>query len=231
MSRLRPVRHRHDDAVSRLGAADIEQRLAAHFAAQGFAVRHTTGDAHDGDFAIHLDMLRGQDRVLVHYRHWPAFQVPQADVEAWHARGQQEGATCAMLVTSGEICEGALRSAAGRRTLRLIDGKGLRSLLGPVDDTPLVTRFDWAPIATPAARAPARVFGVAVVAMALAMGLAIVSLYSLYIPRTHQRSTAVAPAPAVYGSPSPPPYAGWMKLPRTTRPMKDELATARVPGP
>jgi hypothetical protein len=132
MSRLKNVRTRHDDALSRIGWADFERVLAAHYRDVGWWVEHVgtggTGAAFDG--GVDLRLRRDAQVVLVQCKHWNAKQVTHNAVHELLDILVTEGATGAILITSGEFTDAAIAAAGRTDKLRLIDGRGVRDMLG-----------------------------------------------------------------------------------------------------
>ena len=154
-SGLKSVRHRRDDALSRIGWARLERLMARHYQREGYAVEHvgTGGTRQRFDGGIDLKLRKGSAYVLVQCKHWNAKQVPHNAVHELLGLMVNERATGAVLVTSGEFTRAAIEAAGKQDRVQLIDGDALRTLLGPLlDDEPV----DAAPEArTPFGR-PAR---------------------------------------------------------------------------
>lgn len=68
--------------------------------------------------------------VLVQCKHWNAKQVPHNAVHELLGILVTEGATGAILITSGEFTAAAIAAAGRSDKIRLIDGSGLRDMLG-----------------------------------------------------------------------------------------------------
>lgn len=132
MSRLKNVRTRHDDALSRIGWDEFERVLAAHYRDVGWWVEHVgtggTGAAFDG--GVDLRLRRDAQVVLVQCKHWNAKQVTHNAVHELLGILVTEGATGAILITSGEFTDAAIATAGRTDKLRLIDGRGVRDMLG-----------------------------------------------------------------------------------------------------
>jgi len=132
MSRLKNVRTRHDDALSRIGWEEFERVLAAHYRDVGWWVEHVgtgaTGARFDG--GVDLRLRRDAQVVLVQCKHWNAKQVPHNAVHELLGILVTEGATGAILITSGEFTAAAVATAGRSDKIRLIDGSGLRDMLG-----------------------------------------------------------------------------------------------------
>lgn len=132
MSRLKNVRNRHDDALSRIGWDEFERVLAAYYRDVGWWVEHVgtggTGVAFDG--GVDLRLHRDAQVVLVQCKHWNAKQVPHNAVHELLGILVTEGATGAILITSGEFTDAAIAAAQRTDKLKLVDGRGLRDMLG-----------------------------------------------------------------------------------------------------
>lgn len=132
MSRLKNVRTRRDDALSRIGWDEFERVLAAHYRDVGWWVEHVgtgaTGARSDG--GVDLRLRRDAQVVLVQCKHWNAKQVPHNAVHELLGILVTEGATGAILITSGEFTAAAIAAAGRSDKIRLIDGSGLRDMLG-----------------------------------------------------------------------------------------------------
>lgn len=196
------VRHRHDDALSRVTWGAFEHMVAEHFRRLGYRVEHTgTGDGHRvTDGGIDLKLHREHELIVVQCKHWNSFQVPHNDVHQLIGVMHTVGATGAIVVTSGEFTTAAIEAAAKFRHIRLIDGKTIRATLGPVaeplEDTPASPDF---PTWTGAARPPVRhtrqyrtdrAAAVAAVAAVVVMAGALVMLYTFYIREIQQAQMA-----------------------------------------
>lgn len=115
---LERVGNRRDDALARVGRQALEGLLARHYAAQAYAVEHVgtggTGARYDG--GIDLKLRRADEYVLVQVKHWNACKVPHNDVHQLLGVMVNEGATGAVLVTSGEFTQAAIDAAHRRAT-------------------------------------------------------------------------------------------------------------------
>jgi hypothetical protein len=185
---MRSVRHRHDDALSRITWAAFENMVADHFRTQGYRVEHErAGGIARTDTGIDLKLYRDQEIIAVQCKHWNSFQVPHHDVHQLIRVMHTAGATGAIVITSGEFTAEAIEVAAKFRHVRLIDGKAVRAMLGPIQQR-LVERStkteSWTPIRSshaPAAQATNRAAALAAVAAVVVMGVALVTLYTVYI--------------------------------------------------
>lgn len=133
---FKPVDHRYDDALSRVSWDAFERLVAEHYRSQGYEVVHTGtgGGAHRTDGGIDLKLLRDQETVVVQCKHWNCWKVPHNDVHQLIGVMHTAGATGAIVITSGEFTRAALDAAEKFPHIRLIDGKMIRAMLGPVQE-------------------------------------------------------------------------------------------------
>jgi hypothetical protein len=133
---LKSVRNRRDDALSRIGWDRLESMLAEHYGREGYAVEHvgTGGSGRKFDGGIDLKLRKGDEYILVQSKHWNAMQVPHNAVHELMGVMVNEGATGAILVTSGEFTRAAIEAATKQGHVRLIDGDDLRAMLGPLPE-------------------------------------------------------------------------------------------------
>lgn len=141
MNGLKNVGHRHDDALSRVGWDELERLLAAYYREVGWWVEHagTGGTGAKFDGGVDLRIRRDTQVVLVQCKHWNAKQVPHNAVHELIGVMVNEGATGAILVSSGEFTRAAIEAAERHGHVKLIDGHALRGMLGPLpesDDAP-----------------------------------------------------------------------------------------------
>ncbi len=136
MHGLKNVGHRYDDALSRIGWAELERLLATYYREVGWWVEHTgtggTGAKFDG--GVDLRIRRDAQVVLVQCKHWNAKQVPHNAVHELLGLMVNEGATGAILVSSGEFTRAAIEAAQKHGHVKLIDGETLRGMLGPLPE-------------------------------------------------------------------------------------------------
>ncbi len=148
MHGLKNVSHRHDDALSRIGWAELERLLATYYREVGWWVEHAgtggTGARFEG--GVDLRIRREAQIVLVQCKHWNAKQVTHDAVHELLGVMVNEGATGAILVSSGEFTRAAIEAAQRHGHVKLIDGETLRGMLGPLpedasaqSDTPVPT--------------------------------------------------------------------------------------------
>ena len=136
MNGLKNVRHRHDDALSRVGWADLERLLATYYRDVGWWVEHvgTGGTGAKFDGGVDLRIRRGAECVLVQCKHWNAKQVTHNAVHELLGVMVNQGATGAILVSSGEFTRAAIDAAQRHGHVNLIDGVTLRGMLGPLPE-------------------------------------------------------------------------------------------------
>ena len=133
---LKSVRNRRDDALSRIGWDRLESMLAEHYRGEGFAVEHvgTGGSGRKFDGGIDLKLRKDSEYMIVQSKHWNAMQVPHNAVHELLGVMVNEGATGAILVTSGEFTRAAIEAATKQGHVQLIDGDDLRAMLGPLSE-------------------------------------------------------------------------------------------------
>lgn len=125
MKGLKNVRTRRTEALTHVGWERLESLLAVYYRGQGYAVDHcgtgATGAQFDG--GIDLKLRKDDAYILVQCKHWNAKQVPHNDVHQLLGLMVNEGATGAILVTSGEFTRAAIEAAAKQGHVQLVDGK------------------------------------------------------------------------------------------------------------
>ena len=133
---LKSVLNRRDDALSRIGWDRLESLLADHYRHEGYTVEHvgTGGTGRRFDGGIDLKLRKDDAYILVQSKHWNAKQVPHNAVHELLGVMVNEGATGAILVTSGEFTRAAIEAAAKQGHVQLVDGDGLRQMLGPLPE-------------------------------------------------------------------------------------------------
>lgn len=133
-SRYKEVRQRYDDALTRVSWQEFERLLAAFYAGRGYRVEHVgtggSGDRFDG--GIDLKLRRDDEYLVVQCKHWNAAQVPHNVVHELLGIMLTEGASGAIVITSGEFTNAARAAAAKQTCVQLIDGAALRGMLGPL---------------------------------------------------------------------------------------------------
>lgn len=129
---MKRVNRRYDDALSRQSWRDFERLLADHYRREGFQVEHcgtgAAGSRYDG--GIDLKLRRGDEYIIVECKHWNVMQVPHNVVHQLMGIMANEGATGAILVTSGEFTPYAKEAANKLGYVQLVDGVRLREMLG-----------------------------------------------------------------------------------------------------
>ena len=136
MKGLKNVRTRRTDALTQVGWDQLESLLAEYYRGQGYAVEHCgnggTGACFDG--GIDMKLRKDDAYILVQCKHWNAKQVPHNDVHQLLGLMVNEGATGAILVTSGEFTRAAIEAAMKQGHVQLVDGDDLRAMLGPLPE-------------------------------------------------------------------------------------------------
>lgn len=136
---LKPVSRRHDDGLSRVGWEQFEVLLAGYYRSQGYEVEHvgTGKTGRNSDGGVDLKLRREDSYILVQCKRWTAMKVPHNAVHELLGIMVNQGATGAILITSGEFTKAAIEAGARQRNFQLIDGHELRAMLGPVPDSAL----------------------------------------------------------------------------------------------
>jgi restriction system protein len=176
MKGLKPVSRRHDDSLSRVGWEQFEALVAGYYRSQGFQVEHVgTGETgRDSDGGVDLKLRRGESYILVQCKRWTAMKVPHNVVHELLGIMVNQGATGAILITSGEFTKAAIEAASRQRNFKLIDGHELRVMLGPVPDSALDSLARWRAPASKMAGKAASGLGRAMVAKLVIAGLFLV---------------------------------------------------------
>ena len=133
---LKPVKHRRDDALTRVAWDRVEHLLAGHYRAHGYEVDHVGTGASRGryDGGIDLKLRKGSDYILVQCKHWNAYQVTHNAVHELLGIMVNQVATGAILVTSGEFTRAAIEAATRQGHVQLVDGDALREMIGPLPE-------------------------------------------------------------------------------------------------
>lgn len=133
---LKNVRHRRTDALTQVSWDRLEALLAVYYRGQGYRVEHvgTGGSGTRFDGGIDLKLYKGDAYIVVQCKHWNAKQVTHNAVHELIGVMITEGASGAILVTSGEFSRYAIESAAKQGHVQLVDGDDLREMLGPLPD-------------------------------------------------------------------------------------------------
>jgi hypothetical protein len=133
---LKRVSQRRDDALSRVGWEQLETLLATYYRGRGYQVDHVgtgaSGTRFDG--GIDLKLRRESEYILVQCKHWNAMKVTHNAVHELLGIMVNEGATGAILVTSGEFSKAAIEAGTRQGHVQLIDGEELRAMIGPVPE-------------------------------------------------------------------------------------------------
>lgn len=141
MSGLKRVGRRRDDALSRVAWDRLEALLAAYYRNRGFEVDEVgtgaTGARFDG--GVDLRLSRDDERIVLQCKHWNAMKVPHNAVHELLGIMFNEGATGAILITSGEFSRAAIEAASRHDHVQLIDGDALRRMLGPLPEPAVVS--------------------------------------------------------------------------------------------
>lgn len=137
MKGLKSVSDRRRDALTRVAWDRLETLLAAWYRSEGYDVEHVgtgaTGARFDG--GIDLKLRRDDQYILVQCKHWNAMKVPHNAVHELLGVMVNEGATGAILATSGEFTRAAIEAATKLGHVQLIDGDELRVMLGPIRES------------------------------------------------------------------------------------------------
>lgn len=137
MHGLKNVRIRRTDPLSRVGWDQLESLLAIYYRGRGYRVDHVGTGASSSRFdgGIDLKLYKDDEYIVVQCKHWNAKQVPHNDVHQLLGIMVNEGATGAILVSSGEFTPYARESAARQGHVQLIDGDALREMIGPLPES------------------------------------------------------------------------------------------------
>ena len=136
MQRLKHVRNRRTDPLTQVRWDQLEGLLAVYYQGQGYRVDHVvtggTGARFDG--GIDLKLYKDDAYLVVQCKHWNAMQVTHNAVHELLGIMITQGATGAILVTSGEFSRAASEAATKQGHVQLVDGDDLRELLGPLPE-------------------------------------------------------------------------------------------------
>jgi restriction system protein len=136
MSGLKRVSQRRNDALSRVGWEQLESLLANYYRGRGYQVEEVgtgaTGAKFDG--GIDLKLRKDNEYILVQCKHWNAMKVTHNAVHELLGIMVNQGATGAILVSSGEFSKAAIEAATRQGHVQLIDGEELRAMIGPVPE-------------------------------------------------------------------------------------------------
>ncbi|HEY4294119.1 restriction endonuclease [Luteibacter sp.] len=195
---FKPVDFRHDDALTRVSWDAFECLIADHYRDLGYEVLHTGTGAGTNrtDGGIDLKLLREQEIIVIQCKHWNCWKVPHNDVHQLIGVMHTAGATSAIVITSGEFTNAAIEAAAKFRHIRLIDGKAVRAMLGPIAEPRMPhATIDGMPSWQNQARRPRpaksnRTPLVAAAGAIATMAVALSMLYSYYIREIHEAQLA-----------------------------------------
>ncbi|UNK49518.1 restriction endonuclease [Lysobacter sp. S4-A87] len=201
MKGLKPVTRRHDDALARVSWDQFEVLVAGYYRSQGYQVEHvgTGGTGRDSDGGIDLKLRRDDGCILVQCKRWTAMKVPHNAVHELLGIMVNQGATGAILITSGEFTKAAIEAASRQRNFKLIDGHELRVMLGPVPDSALDSLARLRGPATKLAGKAMSDLGLAVVAKLVLFGL---FLILLILVAQHMQSVIRSLSPSVAPRPT-----------------------------
>jgi restriction system protein len=198
MNGLKNVKHRHDDALSRVGWADLERLLATYYREVGWWVEHagTGGTGAKFDGGVDLRIRRDTEIVLVQCKHWNVKQVTHNAVHELLGVMINQGATGAILVSSGEFTRAAIEAAQRHGHVKLIDGVTLRGMLGPLPEgepasAPMSVSVSAPGVDTARTHAPANAWFWVV---ALISAIAFVGIVRAMLDRTADTAGELPPA-------------------------------------
>ncbi|HEY5802509.1 MAG TPA: restriction endonuclease [Lysobacter sp.] len=210
---LKPVSRRHDDALSRVGWEQLETLVAGHYRSLGYEVEHVgtgeTGRRSDG--GVDLKLRRDDSYILVQCKRWAAMKVPHNAVHELLGVMVNQGATGAILITSGEFTKAAIEAASRQRNFKLIDGNELRVMLGPVPESALDSLARLRGPATTIASGAVSKLGRAMVGKLVAAGLLLLVVVLMFqyiegvirsLPATMVASQAAAVSEAGSSAPA-----------------------------
>ena len=103
---LKPVSSRHYDALSRIDWRAFERLIADYYRDQGFVVDHSGTGASSRigfDGGIDLKLRKGAEYVLVQCKHENVYKVTHNPVHELLGVMANQGASRAILITSGEF--------------------------------------------------------------------------------------------------------------------------------
>ena len=108
--------------------------IANYYRGQGYQVEEVgtgaTGAKFDG--GLDLKLRKDNEYILVQCKHWNAMKVTHNAVHELLGIMVNQGATGAILVSSGEFSKAAIEAATRQGHVQLIDGEELRAIIGPV---------------------------------------------------------------------------------------------------
>ena len=157
MSGLKNIGQRDDDAFGRIDRSALVPLLAAYYRDVGWWVEPAGvagTDARSGA-GVDLRIRRDAEFVLVQCRDWNAQDLPHDAVDGLLEAIAREGATGGILIGSGEYPRAAIDAVQRHAQVTLIDGEGLRTMLGPLPEPEESVLPQEAPTPAPAKRPPA----------------------------------------------------------------------------
>lgn len=129
---LKAVTNRHDDDLSRVDPVAFERLLADYYRGQGYTVDHcgaaVAGTRFDG--GIDLKLRKDSEFILVQCKRWNAKQVTHNAVHELLGIMVNQGATGAIVITSGEFTTAAKLAGSKHGHVQLVDGIEVRRMLG-----------------------------------------------------------------------------------------------------
>lgn len=145
---LKRVSRRWGDALVRVEWDRLEALLADHYRAAGYRVEHvgTGASRQEFDGGIDLKLWKDDAYLLVQVKHWNAYKVPHNEVHQLIGLMVNQGASGAILVTSGEFTKAAIEAGARNGNVQLVDGEELRQMLGELPEAaPVPTTWGAGP--------------------------------------------------------------------------------------
>lgn len=132
MKGLKNNKTRWNDELAQVSWSQFEKLLAEYYAGRGYRVEHvgTGATASKFDGGIDLKLFKDGKYTVVQCKHWNVKQVPHNEVHQLIGIMVTEKADSGILVTSGEFTKAAHQAAAKHGVIELVDGNGLRSMLG-----------------------------------------------------------------------------------------------------
>lgn len=118
------------DALDKMTWRDFEGLVAETFRQKGYRVVERGGNGPDG--GVDLEAHRGRDKYLIQCKQWKARQVGVATVRELYGVMTAERAVGGYVVASGSFTTDAEAFAEGR-SIRLMDARGLRRMIGGVE--------------------------------------------------------------------------------------------------
>lgn len=122
-----------DDALARVDPRAFENLIAEYYLRRGFRVEHAGAEAREQqrDSGVDLRLHRGGEHVVVQCKHWRVSQIMPSEIRDLVAIMQADGAISAIMITTGEFTDVALR-VAREVPLLLVDGREIREMLDRV---------------------------------------------------------------------------------------------------